>query len=291
MFNFFKPKTEKKQTEVLVAEKPKGKYPAIVEEIHNEFFTAGDDILAEATCLLKELELKDLSKGKRLAALGFGKTREAVVAVETENKLATTKQIAEGVMYYKRNYPNNKFITEEQVKSICEKYGLVMGGIELYKGFVPESKLSMVESFSVKKEDIQRMTFIVLDMHDNAIGKIYEGDLTERGVSYFESPRNLGYAYITTSNGSNTNSMFSFSTIVKYRNQDYIKAQKVSTEGFLICAPLKDMDITGLKVKGYTLAKEIPDPVVLQPVKGGYLIVCAWGDEASDEIVVNQAMN
>ena len=35
----------------------------------------------------------------------------------------------------------------------------------------------------------------------------------------------------------------------------------------------------------------IPDPVVLQPVCGGYLIVCAWGDEASDEIVVNQQMN
>lgn len=35
----------------------------------------------------------------------------------------------------------------------------------------------------------------------------------------------------------------------------------------------------------------VPDPVVLQPVKGGFLIVCAWGEEASDEIVVNEKMN
>ena len=58
-----------------------------------------------------------------------------------------------------------------------------------------------------------------------------------------------------------------------------------------ICAPLKDMEVkSNQKVKGYKIM-DIPDPVVLQPVRGGYLIVCAWGDEASDEIVVNQQMN
>lgn len=60
-----------------------------------------------------------------------------------------------------------------------------------------------------------------------------------------------------------------------------------------ICAPVKDMDLTGLElVEGYKLQKQhIPDPVVLQPVKGGYLILTAWGDEASDELVVNQQFN
>ena len=51
------------------------------------------------------------------------------------------------------------------------------------------------------------------------------------------------------------------------------------------------MDTTGMKLYGHLLRKHIPDPVVLQPVKGGYLIITAWGDEASDEIVVNQKMN
>ena len=60
-----------------------------------------------------------------------------------------------------------------------------------------------------------------------------------------------------------------------------------------ICAPVKDMDSTGLEVaEGYKLQKKhIPDPVVLQPVKNGYLILTAWGDEASDELVVNQKFN
>ena len=53
------------------------------------------------------------------------------------------------------------------------------------------------------------------------------------------------------------------------------------------------MDISGLELKeGYKLEKKfIPDPVVLQPVKGGYLILTAWGDEASDPIVINEINN
>ena len=35
----------------------------------------------------------------------------------------------------------------------------------------------------------------------------------------------------------------------------------------------------------------VPDPVVLKEVKGGFLIVTAWGDEASDPNVVNEINN
>lgn len=64
-------------------------------------------------------------------------------------------------------------------------------------------------------------------------------------------------------------------------------------EKLQICAPIKYMDIKGLELtEGYKLEKKfIPDPVVLQPVKGGYLILTAWGDEASDPLVVNQNFN
>jgi ABC-type molybdate transport system permease subunit len=53
------------------------------------------------------------------------------------------------------------------------------------------------------------------------------------------------------------------------------------------------MDITGLELtEGYKLTKKfIPDPVVLQPVRGGFLLVTVWGDEASDELVVNNKFN
>ncbi len=259
MFNLFS-KTKKEQpiTTTQVAELPptKRQYPKVVEDIHNEFFTAGDNILQEATCLLKELETKDLAKGKRLAALGFGKTREAVAAIETENKLATTKEIADLVMYYRINYPNNKFITEGQVKMICEKYGLILGDVSMYKGFVPLDKLRQIEKFTIKEKDVLK--------------RIWSKDTAYRNPGELINDKGQ--------NAQQYPSIF--------------KAVEVS-EGLKICAPLKDMEITSKQILvGYKIEdKPIPDPVVLQPVKKGYLIVTAWGDEASDEIVVNEINN
>lgn len=59
---------------------------------------------------------------------------------------------------------------------------------------------------------------------------------------------------------------------------------------FWICAPVKDIDTEGLTQVGHTLVN-VDDPIVLHPVEGGFLIVAAWGPEASDENVVNEKMN
>lgn len=256
MFNFFN-KTPKTETKVSTSN-----YPAIVDEIHNEFFTAGDNILDEAKSLLSQLETQDIAKGKRLAALGFGKTREAVAAIETENKLATTKEIAELVVYYKVNYPNNKFITEEQVKAICEKYGLVCGETSAYKGFVPESKLALIEGFKVDKRDIGT------------------------SKAYYDTDPFVYCIFDEKKLSSWQRKQYEEGEEILFENHYYRKEKELK-----ICAPLKDMEVKeNQQVVGYKI-QNIPDPVVLQPVRGGYLIVCAWGDEASDEIVVNQQMN
>lgn len=276
MFNFFN-KTPKTETKVSTSN-----YPAIVDEIHNEFFTAGDNILDEAKSLLSQLETQDIAKGKRLAALGFGNTREAVAAIETENKLATTKEIAELVIYYKVNYPNNKFITEEQVKAICEKYGLVCGETSAYKGFVPESKLAIIEKFKLKDKEIPFM--VVYDRYDAIIGYASKEDIGE-------PLSNSDKVFITSTRGEKVGyACGDVNCYEKYKHLEFVSAKK-GVVSLKICAPLKDMEVkSNQQVVGYKI-QDIPGPVVLQPVRGGYLIVCAWGDEASDEIVVNQQMN
>lgn len=288
MFKLFG-KKEIKETEVIVAEIPQSKYPQVVHDIHNEFYTAGDSILQEAESLLKELEVKDLAKGKRLAALGFGKTREAVVAIETENKLATTKEIADLVMYYRINYPNNKFITEEQVKQICEKYGLVCGDTTMYKGFVPENKLQIIEKFKLHSIDSDLVQLINTCVLNIPIG-VYS--LKKLGI------KNNDYSYLIA--GGKLEGRVDMEVELKQKaislgvREDCIYIERADNAiGLKICAPLKDMEIPDTKhLVGYKIEdKPIPDPVVLQPVNGGYLIVCAWGDEASDEIVVNQNNN
>jgi hypothetical protein len=61
---------------------------------------------------------------------------------------------------------------------------------------------------------------------------------------------------------------------------------------FWICAPITDVDTEGLTAVGHNISEvRTDDPVVLQPVEGGFIIVAAWGPEASDENVVNEKMN
>jgi len=64
----------------------KTKYPEGVEQIHREFLTAGDNLLAEATAILDRANENDVEKGQRLANLGFTSTREAQLAVEVEKE-------------------------------------------------------------------------------------------------------------------------------------------------------------------------------------------------------------
>ncbi len=289
MFNFFKKKESPVSSPVNNLVVTQAGYPAIVKEIHNEFFTAGDEILSEATCLLKELEQKDLAKGKRLASLGFNKTREAVVAIETENKLATTKEIAELVVYYQTNYPNNKFITEEQVGKICEKYGLVCGDTTMYKGFVPESKVGEIEKFKVKDSD--KCIGILTGSRAGDVWNEYIGYVSSSDIIGFWNENITQGGNATFDNTGSVKNSFSENIKIHFGRYHTLTVQGLSGIGLKICAPLKDMDIP-LTHKLYEYKIEhIPDPVVLQPVNGGYLIVCAWGDEASDEIVVNQKMN
>ena len=60
---------------------------------------------------------------------------------------------------------------------------------------------------------------------------------------------------------------------------------------YKICAPVKDMQMYNSHIDDKTKQVVDDDPIVLYPVKDGYIIVSAWGGESNDEKVVNQKMN
>lgn len=57
-----------------------------------------------------------------------------------------------------------------------------------------------------------------------------------------------------------------------------------------IVAPQQMFNLTNAEIKGNRIY-EIKDPIVLQPVKGGWLIITAWGAEANDLEVINPKKN
>lgn len=271
MFNLFK-KSKVQETTI-------NSYPVEVLEIHNEFNTAADRLLEEANQILKEGEKKDFEKVDRLKSLGFVKANQVAELEPIRQKIKLTKEQVELINYYKVQYPFNKFITTEQVEQICKKYGLVYGDVSLYKGFVPEKNLKEIESFELKKKDIPYLT--VYDQQNNMIGAISKKDCDDALISFLErSPNN--FIYITESNGQPVNYSFPVPYYEKYKHLSFVKGIK-EKPSLKICAPLKDMDTTGMNLtNGFKLEKEIPDPVVLQPVNQGFLIVTMWADEQFD---------
>jgi hypothetical protein len=270
---------------------PKG-YPKEVLEIHHEFHTAAEKLVESAKSIIADAATKDVQKVSRLEKLGF---KQAAQVTETkpflERAVLSEEQI-KLVGYYQKRYPLNKFITEEQVKTICHKYNLVCGEVNRFKGFVPEKNLRQIEGFTMKEQDVI-IAELIISYTDGLIANL-------GGVCSSEITKD----YWNISNGGSA-TFSAFGTVKDYfsdrirnifkdRAVTHIRVQGLDvTSLFKICAPIKDMDISGLElIEGYKLQKRhVPDPIVLKPVIGGYLIVTAWGDEASDELVVNSINN
>lgn len=227
-------------------------YSEEITQIHNEFYNNADEALREAKFLLKDAENASLSKGRKMLELGFVQAKEASEALLLKQRMGLTEESAEYVRKYNKEYPLYKFITLGQVREICRKYGLVCGEISLYKGFVPADKVDEICAFKIDVNDIS------MEEWSRGLKEYANEIINDDGESYRKWP-----------------------SLYK------IEERKA---GLKICAPAKDMDMRGKRAQNF-MVKDIPDPIVLQPVHGGYLIVCAWGDEASDEIVVNEKFN
>lgn len=231
---------------------------SIIEEIHNEFNTASDKALAAAKKILDKPMPSSKNKADRLAKLGFVNTKEVAEINKTADEKARFRKLADTIMYYATNYPQYKYITKEDVETICKKYNLVRGHISRYIGFVPEKNMSEMESFTINEKDKATRTAM----------------------------------FHTRDNKKTT--QFSFEEEQSVRRGNYITydyTYDTVAEDFEICAPQKEMKVSGneyVDSKTRKIMQHIPDPIILQPVsRGGFLIVTAWGEEASDPLIAN----
>lgn len=229
-----------------------------IAAIHNEFNTASDRLLKEAQQIANQTDPKLIDKGKRLASLGFHETHEVKLSAQHKRRKDENAEHVKWANYYHQHYPFNRFIVEEQIKAICEKYGLIHGPVGNYIGFVPEKNLREIENFKLRDEDVPY---------------VLRG--WGRGMFFASEP---------------IDEIVDKKTWEEYQPDEYSNGRKWRGIPLNICAPAKDFDKRGMMIRGFKLMS-VPDPVVLQPVLGGSLILSAWGLEASDENVVNKINN
>jgi hypothetical protein len=245
----------------------------IIEEIHTSFYTEVDNLLLEAKNInsLNSDKQELIDKCKRLKSLGFYNSKEVIEGEKEISRLKlldeqnkNKKDLFNAIEYFSMKYPMYKFITEDSVKKICEKYNLIYGKIENYIGIVPTKNLEQIENFKIKNED------------KCFTESIESGWRTNKEIISYTKAQML---------------------VKQTKDKWGIHHNLLFFEAPLeIVAPLKDFNMKNMEIKDYKISKiEIPDPVVLKPVlfnnKKYYLIVTAWGIEAVDEIILNSNHN
>lgn len=281
-----------------------------VQAVHDTFNTESTRLLEEARSLIananKKVEkIKPIVEQKRdlasrLRSLGFTSAKQVEehrkIAQELEASQKTQqekKDEAELIMYYSMHYMQ-KFITLKSVMELCSKYGLLCGPVDRFISEVPEKNLREIENFKskvIKPEDK------VYHFPHLGRGRVKEASYKEylADQAYHKAQRSSRY----NDDASASNDLESYLDADKLWQRSRINyfgalggypTQVEPLEVFEICALPKDFNQEGMEVKGHKLVLK-EDPIVLFKVRGGYLIVTAWGAEASDPLVVNPKTN
>lgn len=276
----------------------------LVEEIHREFNTASDKALASAKEILASIDKEAISKSNRLSRLGFGKSKDVVETkqqLEAE-KIASAK--AKIITQYHTAFPLYKFISEEDVMAICRKYNLVCGPVSNFIGDVPEKNIKEIEAFM--SSTVQASDYISYEIRVGDID-FYSSSSTLERDAMLAAARKMPAKYVHYNVARSYSRYTMESDFIKYcrevANLGYARVSNVDVKtrkctDLLICAPKKDFDLNDLDQSGSYLVSPNdvsftvnPDPVVLQRVVDGFLIVTAWGAEAQDPLVFNQINN
>lgn len=270
-------------------------YPQVVKDIHNEFNIAGERLLQESLAILKQEEKKDLRKGELLNSAGFINSVQSGEFAKSIEVSENARFVASIVTKYKQMFPCHKFIKNDDVLKINKKYNLNIAETEDFIGFVPQKNLDDIHSFKNNHKLVNKRYFIEsIDIFKMALWISFAKNKFQnylKSINYTvvaESKRHAeSLVYGICAKFSNTS-----------HNSEYISIHGItfSEKGpFVICAPNKDFKkqtvFQQLLNPVATKFNTVPDPIVLYPVEHGYIIVTAWGDEASDPLVINENNN
>lgn len=245
----------------------------VVQEIHHKVLTSGDDCLKEANSILSSASTQNLELYEQMKKRGFGNAKEIKEKEAEIKQQAEARARAKLIADYAVRYPNKKFISTEEMDKICKDYKLLLGADQHYTGSIPERSMKEIVAFKLKEEDeiYYKGTWRAIESlkADKTKGVI---DWSEISKDQYMRDTNEGKNLVQNSKRTHYIS-----------NKDY----------FMVAAPKSMFQIEGMVQEGNTLKKvvEVDDPVCLQPVKFGYIIVAVWGEEIAIAKMQNEKMN
>jgi len=299
----------------------------LILEIHNEFDTAQERLLSQAHDLLSKIEIEKESRiedvAERLKNIGFTATPTVKIASEIKNDreqkkkvVVETAEMARLIQHYKYTYPFLKFLTEEELDRICDKYNLIHAPVGNYIKDVPEKNIRDIETAQKLREGdkLETLLYFVAERAKNQshldetirLLGFKNGEFTQtnfeaaiRNSKHHTEVHSIPELYIKR---GYTDSTWLY-LISEYdlgrrrvRDWNYYKVHITNKDGLFIAAPPSHFNLNGLSKKskhGFfkVFETEVKDPIVFRYVKGGIQVITKWGLEANDPSLVVETLN
>lgn len=246
----------------------------MAEEIHEDFYRTALEAFS-ATSTLEYIDPGLLDKVNRMAKLGFTKANGIKEVSEAEKLNNYKRNVVDAMNYFKLQYPNHKAILGSDAKNVADKYGLLIKSPDSYIGDIPLKNIKEIESFKVKEKDVAYFT----RLSQGGVSRVShksEMMIAAPQSDFKISPYLSGFAI-----------SFDFYT-GHYFNHKYRKVvDKNGNIRYVVNDPIVLQPVHYFP-KGMT--RDPLDYENYNPIKA-YIIVSAWGPEASDELIVNHNNN
>ena len=213
---------------------------------------------------------------------------------EIEDRNLKAKEIIEYIKIVRSIFGDNTLlISFEKFDEICKKYKLSLGGIEQYRGVIPEKQINQLSKIKtiIKKLGYNKLDYLKLNYE---IVKIHDIDFFDNYI-IDELDIEKVKEYIETSGGfvkysikGYNNSLCTLKIPWGYIgiNEDFRlsrcswRGDYLNEDNMLIACPKKYLTETEIKI-----SKKAVDPIVFQYCPYGVLIHAIWGEESEDKII------
>lgn len=267
----------------------------LIEKIHYEVDNAHQLLLEHAVEVIKANKVEDIDYVEKMKELGFTKSQAVVEAEKKSEQLVESARMANLITYYRDHYPLLKFLTEEKLDEICDKYNLVHGPVHRYKKNVPKKNLNdIVNAQALAKKDECLGYFTIKSMK-------FMGVVPKEAREWILSHRFEEHSMGLSSRMLAEQCPFLGSDWAKWRDvYESAEVEDVDLRGLFIVAPKKHFDLKGAKEigkKGFFqsavshVSRPAKDPIVYRYVKGGVQVLTKWGLEANDPELANPLDN
>lgn len=226
------------------------------KEVHEELEN-------ESLFLHKKHNIRDFQiKADFLNDIGFNNS----IATKIYGAISKNASVIDA---YKEKYLGiYKFILEPQLERVCEKYNLYVRKLQYFLGDIPEKNIQDIMNFKVYINDLP-----ISNNHKNNISHfLYQNtDAYRNGISNRKLKIEL--------KDFKKLQLLPLLEIASVKSLLHSEAFLRSKERIIGSAEIEPKNQVDL------------DPIVLCKTIHGYIIITAWGDEANDELVLNQNQN